>query len=105
MTEQKKTYIQSLASSDRTLLKFTGEVMPLQQSLVLCTMKTFIPNVLNDVLDFFFADHIVLIVFKYKDIESSRSYSNLSTQLFEADMSVNLGGVDFYSLLSIVVRM
>jgi len=63
-------------------------------------MKSFIPNVLNDVLDFFFADHIVLFLCKYKDIESSRSYSNLSTQLFDVDTSVNLGGVDFGSLIS-----
>ena len=63
-------------------------------------MKSYIPNVLNDVLDFFFADHIVLCLFKYKDIESSRSYSNLSTQLFDADTSVNLGGVDFGPLIS-----
>jgi len=62
-------------------------------------MKSFIPNILNDVLDFFFADHIVLFLCKHKDIESSRSYSNHSTQLFDADTSVNLGGVDFGSLI------
>jgi hypothetical protein len=95
-----KTDIEFLAASNRTLREFTGEVEPLQESLVLHTMKSFIPNVLNDVLDFFFADHIVLFLCKYKDIESSRSYSNLSTQLFDADTSVNLGGVDFGSLIS-----
>ena len=100
MHERKKTYIELLAGSNRTLRKFTGEVEPLQESLVLHTMKSFIPNVLNDVLDFFFADHIVLFLCKYKDIVSSRSYSNLSTQLFDADTSVNLGGVDFGSLIS-----
>ena len=100
MHERKKTDIEFLAASNRTLRKFTGEVEPLQESLVLHTMKSFIPNVLNDVLDFFFADHIVLFLCKYKDIESSRSYSNLSTQLFDADTSVNLGGVDFGSLIS-----
>jgi hypothetical protein len=63
-------------------------------------MKSFIPNVLNDVLDFFFADHIVLFLCKYKDIESSRSYSKLSTQLFDADTSVTLGGVDCGALIS-----
>jgi hypothetical protein len=100
MHERKKTDIEFLAASNRTLRKFTGEVEPLQESLVLHTMKSFIPNVLNDVLDFFFADHIVLFLCKYKDIESSRSYSNLSTQLFDADTSVNLGRVDFGSLIS-----
>jgi len=100
MHERKKTDIEFLAASNRTLWKFTGEVEPLQESLVLHTMKSFIPNVLNDVLDFFFADHIVLFLCKYKDIECSRSYSNLSTQLFDADTSVNLGGVDFSSLIS-----
>jgi hypothetical protein len=100
MHERKKTDIEFLAASNRTLQKFTGEVEPLQESPVLHTMKSLIPNVLNDVLDFFFADHIVLFLCKYKDIESSRSYSNLSTQLFDADMSVNLGGVDFGSLIS-----
>jgi hypothetical protein len=100
MHERKKTDIEIVAASNRTLRKFTGEVEPLQESLVLHTMKSFIPNVLNDVLDFFFADHIVLFLCKYKDIESSRSYSNLSTQLFDADTSVNLGGVDFGSLIS-----
>ena len=100
MHERKKTDIEFLAASNRTLRKFTGEVEPLQESLVLHTMKSFIPNVLNDVLDFFFADHIVLFLCKYKDIESSRSYSNLSTQLFDADASVNLGGVDIGSLIS-----
>ena len=100
MHERKKTDIEFLAASNRTLRKFTGEVEPLQESLVLHTMKSFIPNVLNDVLDFFFADHIVLFLCKYKDIESSRSYSNLSTQLLDADTSVTLGGVDFGSLIS-----
>lgn len=100
MHERKKTDIEFLAASNRTLRKFTGEVEPLQESLVLHTMKSFIPNVLNDVLDFFFADHIVLFLCKYKDIESSRSYSNLSTQLFDADTSVNLGEVDLGSLIS-----
>jgi len=71
MHERKKTDIEFLAASNRTLRKFTGEVQPLQESLVLHTMKSFIPNVLNDVLDFFFADHIVLFLCKYKDIESS----------------------------------
>jgi len=99
MHERKKTDIEFLAASNRTLRKLTGEVEPLQESLVDHTMKSFIPNVLNDVLDLFFADHIVLFLCKYKDIESSRSYSNLSTQLFDADRSVNLGGVDFGSLL------
>ena len=37
---------------------------------------------------------------QYKDIESSKSYSNLATQLFEADTSVNLGVVDFRPLIS-----
>jgi hypothetical protein len=100
MYQQKKTDIQFLAASNRTLGKFTGEGEPLQESLGLHTIKSFIPNVLNDVLDFFFADHIVLFLCKYKDIESSRSYSNLSTQLFDADTSVNLGGVEFGSLIS-----
>jgi len=77
-----------------------GEVKPIQELLVVHTMKSFIPNVLNDVLDFFFADHIVLFLGKYKAIESSRRYSNLSTQLFDADTSVNLGRVDFSSLIS-----
>ena len=95
MHERKKTYIELLAGSNRTLRKFTGEVKPLQESLVLYTVKSCIPNVLNDVLDIFFAYHIVLLLCKYKDIESSRSYSNLSTQLFDADMSVKLGPVDF----------
>jgi hypothetical protein len=79
MHEQKKTYIEFLAVSNQTLQKFTGEVKPFQESHVLHTMKFFIPNVLNDVLDFFFADHIVLFLCKYKDIECSRKYSNLST--------------------------
>jgi hypothetical protein len=100
MHERKKTDIEYLAASNRTLRKFTGEVVPLQESRVLHTMKSFIPNVLNDVLDFFFANHIVLFLCKYKDIESSRRYSNLSTQLFDADTSVNLGGVDLGSLIS-----
>jgi len=100
MHERKKTYIEFLAASNRTLQKFSGEVKPLQELLVLHTMKSFIPNVLNDVLDFFFADHIVLFLCNYNDIESSRSYSNLSTQLFGVDTSVNLGGVDFGSLIS-----
>jgi hypothetical protein len=100
MHERKKTDIEFLAASTRTLRKMSGEVEPLQQSLVLHMMRSFIPNVLNDVLDFFFADHIVLFLCKYKDIESSRSYSNLSTQLIDADASVNLGGVDFGSLIS-----
>ena len=89
-----------LAASNRTLRKFKGEVKPLPESLVFHTMKSFIPNVLTDVLDFFFADHIVLLLCKYKDIESSGSDSNLSTQLFDADTSVNLGGVDFGYLMS-----
>jgi hypothetical protein len=55
---------------------------------------------LTDVLNFFFANYIVLFLWKYQDIGSSRSYSNLATQLFDADPSVNLGGVDFRSLLS-----
>jgi len=63
-------------------------------------MKSIIPNVPNDVFDFFFADHIVLFLCKYKDIESSRSYSNLSTQLFDADKSVNLSRVDLGCLIS-----
>jgi len=100
MLERKKTYIVFLAASNQTLRKFTGEVKPFQESLVFDTVKSFIPNVLNYVLDFFFADHIVLFLCKYKDIESSRSCSNLSTQLFDADTSVNLGGVDFGSLIS-----
>jgi hypothetical protein len=77
--------------------KFTGEVKPLQESLVLHTMTLFIPNIFNDVLNFFFTNHIVLFLCKYKDIESGRSYSNHSTQLFDADMSVNLCEVDFGS--------
>jgi len=100
MHERKKTEMEFLAASNRTLRKFTGKVAPLQESLVLHTMKSYIPNILNDVLDFFFADYIVLFLCKYKDIESSRSSSNLSTQLFNADTSVNLGGVDFGSLIS-----
>jgi len=100
MHERKKTDIQFLAAGNRTLRKFPGEVETLQESLVLHTLKSFIPNVLNDVLDFFFADHIVLFLCKYKDIESSRSYSNLSTELFDAYTSVNLSGVDFGSLIS-----
>jgi hypothetical protein len=63
-------------------------------------MKFFIPNVLNDVLDFFFADQIVLFLSKYHHIESSRSYSNLLTQHFDANTSVYLGRVDFGSLIS-----
>jgi hypothetical protein len=63
-------------------------------------MKFCIPNVLNDDLDFFFADHIVMLLCKYKDTECSRSYSNHSTQLFDAETSVNLGGVDLGSLIS-----
>jgi hypothetical protein len=55
-------------------------------------------NVLNDVLEYFFADHIVHFLHKYKDMESSRRYSNHSTQLFYADMSGNLDGVNFSSL-------
>ena len=55
-------------------------------------MKSFILYVLNDVLDFFFADYIALFLCKYKDIASSTSYSNYCTQLFDADTSVNLGG-------------
>ena len=74
--------------------------MPLQESHVLHTMKSFIPNVLNDVLNFFFADHMVLFLGRYKDIESSRSYSNLSTERFDAETSVHLGGVDSGSLIS-----
>jgi hypothetical protein len=62
-------------------------------------MKSFIPNVLNDVLDFFFANHIVLFLYNYKDIESSRSYSNVSTQLFDAETAVNLGKVNFGSVM------
>jgi len=100
MHERKKTYMEFLAASNRTLRKFKGEVKPLPESLVFHTMKSFIPNVLTDVLDFFFADHIVLLLCKYKDIESSGSDSNLSTQLFDADTSVNLGGVDFGYLMS-----
>jgi hypothetical protein len=61
--------------------------------------EQFIPNFLNDVLDFFFADRIGLFLCKYSDIESSRSYSNLSTPLFNADTSVNLIAVDFGSLI------
>jgi len=99
MHEPKKTDIEFLAASDQTLWKFTGEVEPLQESLVLHTMKSFIPNILNDVLDFFFANHIVLFLCKNKDIESSGSYSNVSTQLLNADTSLNLGGVDFGSLI------
>jgi len=79
---------------------FTGVVKPLQESLVLQTMKSFIPNVLNDVPNSFFADHIVLFLCKYNDIESGRSNSNLSTQLLDADISVNRGGVDLGSLIS-----
>jgi hypothetical protein len=100
MHEQKKTYIEFLAASNRTLRKFPGEVKPIKQSLVFHTMKSFIPNLLNDVLDVFFADHIVLFLCKYKAIESSKNYSNLSTQLFDADTSVNLSRVDFGSLIS-----
>ena len=105
MHERKKSYIEFLLASNRTLQKFPGEVKPLQALLVLHTMQSFIPNVLNDVLDFFFADHIVLFLCKYKDIECSRSYSKLSTQLFDVDTSVNLGGVDFGSLISLVRMM
>jgi len=65
MHERKKTDIEFLAASNRTLRKFTGEVEPLQESLVRHTMKSVIPNILNDVLDFFFADHIVLFLCKY----------------------------------------
>jgi hypothetical protein len=100
MHKRKKTNIEFLAASNRTVRKFTGEAEPLQESLVLHTMKSFIPNVLNDILNFVFADHIVLFRCMYKDIESSRNYSNLSTLLFDADTSVNLGGVDFSSLMS-----
>ena len=94
------TYIGCLATSNQTLRENIGEVTALKQSLVLHTVKSNIPNVLNDVLDFFFADHIVPFFCNYKDIEHSRSYSNLSTRLFDADTSVNLGGVDFGSLIS-----
>jgi len=100
MHEQKTTYIEFLMARNRTLQKSTGKVKPLQESLVLHTMKSFIPNVLNDVLDFFFADHIFLFLCKYEDIESCGRYSNLSTKLFDEDTSVNLGGVDFGSLIS-----
>ena len=86
-------------ASDQTLRKFTGEVKPLSELIVLQTIKFFIPNVLNDVLDVFFADHIVLFLCKYKDIESGRCCSNLSTQQFDPDQYVNLGGVDFCSLI------
>jgi len=100
MHEQKKTYIEFLAASNGTLRKFTGEVKHLQESLALHTMKSFIRNVLNDVFDFLFADHMVLFLCKYKYIESSRSYSHLITQHLNADTSVNLGWVDFGSLIS-----
>jgi len=62
-------------------------------------MKSCIPNVPIDVLDIFFANRIVLFLCKYKDIESSRSYSNLSTQVCDADTFANLGGVDVGSLI------
>jgi hypothetical protein len=100
MQERKKTYIAFLTASNRTFLKFTGGVKPLQELLLFHTMKAFIPNVLNDDLDFFFANPIALFLCQYKDIESSRNYSNHSTQLFNGDMSVNLCGVDLGSLIS-----
>lgn len=62
-------------------------------------MNSCIQNVLNDVLDFFVADHVVLFICKFQDIESARSYANLSTQLFNADTSVNLGEVNFSFLI------
>ena len=100
MHEWKKTYIEFLVVSNRTLRMFTGKVKSLQESLVLHTMKCFIPNVLNDDVNLSFADLIVMFLCRYKHIESSRSYSNHSTQLLVAEMSVNLGGVDFGSLTS-----
>ena len=99
MHERQKTYIEVLLVSNRSLRKFTAMVKPLQDSLVVHTMKVCIPNVLNNVLNFFFADHIVLFLCKYKDIDGSRSYSILSTELFDADKSVNLSGVDFSCLI------
>jgi len=64
------------------------------------TMISFIPNLLNAALDFFFADHIVLFLCKYKDIECRGSYSNISTQLCDEDTSVNLSGVALGSHIS-----
>lgn len=58
------------------------------------------PNVLNNVVEFSFADYIVLFLCKYKDIEYSGSYSNDSTLLLNADTSVNLCRVDVGSLTS-----
>jgi len=100
MNRQKKTDNVFLAASNQTCRKFTSKVEPLPESLVLHAMKSVIPNLLNNVLDFFFAEHIVLYFCKYKDIESSRRYSNVSTQLFEGDTFVNIGRIDFGSLLT-----
>jgi len=100
MNEGKESYIQSLAASNRTLRNFTRKLKSIQKWLVLYTMKCIIPDILNDDLDFFFADHIILFFCKYMDLDSIRSHPNLSTQLVDADTSVNLGGVNISSLRS-----
>jgi len=73
MHERTKTYSEFLVASNLTLRKFTGEVTPPQESQVCHTIRSLIPNVLNNILDFFFADHIVLFLWKYKDTKMSRS--------------------------------
>jgi len=74
MHERKKTDIECIAASNQTIRKFIGEVKPFQESLGLHTMKSIISKVLNDVLDFFFADQVVLFRCKYEDILSRRGY-------------------------------
>jgi len=100
MHEQKKTYIECLTPSNRTLWKSIGDVIPLQQLLVLYTIMSCIPNVLNYAIDFLNADHIILVGCKYKDIESSTSYYDLSTGLFDVDTLFDHGGINYCSLLS-----
>jgi len=105
MHERKKTDIEFLAASNRTLQKFTGEVEPLQESLVLHTMKSFIPNVLNDVLDFFFADHIVLFLFS---IRTLKVVEVIQTFPLNSSMRIRLAtsvGSILVPSLAIVVRM
>jgi hypothetical protein len=100
MHEWQKTDIKFLRGSNRTNRMLSGMVEPVQESDVLLTLKSVIPTIRNDVLDFFFADHIILFLCKYKHIQSSRSYWILSTQHVDGDTSVNRGGVDFGSLIS-----
>jgi hypothetical protein len=92
--ERTKTYSAFHEMSNRTLRKLTAEVNLHQELPVLHNMKSGIPNILNDALDFFFAYHMVLLSCMYEAIENSRSSPNPATQLFNADMSVNISGVD-----------